>query len=365
MLRLFKTDATINIIKMNITYRQNLILNFIGEKKIAGNKKIKSYLDKKIGNLNRTTIIRDIDILLGFDLIKKEGMGRNIVYKLKKNNQIDRYINHQEYFKIDPDERNIHKNFNFNIFSLLSDNLLSKNEIANLEKLNNNYKKRINNLSPVIMKKEIERLTIELSWKSSKIEGNTYSLLDTEALIKENIKASGHTEQEVIMILNHKKALEYILHKKNIFKNINVSKIENVHSLVIGSLNIKRNIRKRLVRIIGTKYRPIDNQFQIREAMENMNNFINKKKIHPLIKSMMAVLLTSYIQPFEDGNKRTARLTGNALLLAYNYCPLSYRSVDVAEYKKATVLFYEQNNISYFKQLFIEQFEFAVKNYFG
>ncbi|MCK4744876.1 Fic family protein, partial [Candidatus Parcubacteria bacterium] len=255
-------------------------------------------------------------------------------------------------------------NFNFDIFNILPDNLFSKKEIINLEKLNNNYKRRISDLSPVIMKKEIERLTIELSWKSSKIEGNTYSLLDTEILIKENIKASGHTEQEAIMILNHKKALEYILHKKNIFKNINVSKIENVHSLVIGDLNIKRNIRKQLVRIIGTKYSPLDNEFQIKEALENMNNFINKKKIHPLIKSMIAILLISYIQPFEDGNKRTARLMGNALLLAHDYCPLSYRSIDVAEYKKATILFYEQNNISYFKQLFIEQFKFAVENYF-
>ncbi len=291
-------------------------------------------------------------------------MGRNVVYKLKKNNLMDRYINPQEYFKTDADERDVYENFNFDIFNILPDNLFSKKEIINLEKLNNNYKRRIIDLSPVIMKKEIERLTIELSWKSSKIEGNTYSLLDTEILIKENIKASGHTEQEAIMILNHKKALEYILHKKNIFKNINVSKIENVHSLVIGDLNIKRNIRKQLVRIIGTKYSPLDNEFQIKEALENMNNFINKKKIHPLIKSMIAILLISYIQPFEDGNKRTARLMGNALLLAHDYCPLSYRSIDVAEYKKATILFYEQNNISYFKQLFIEQFKFAVENYF-
>ncbi|MCK5460026.1 Fic family protein [Candidatus Parcubacteria bacterium] len=350
---------------MNITYRQNLILDFIREKKGAGNKEIKKYLDEKIGDLNRATIVRDIDILLNFDLIKKEGMGRNVIYKLKKNNLIDRYINPQEYFKTDADERDVYENFNFDIFNILPDNLFSKKEIINLEKLNNNYKRRISDLSPVIMKKEIERLTIELSWKSSKIEGNTYSLLDTEMLIKENIKARGHTEQEVIMILNHKKALEYILHKKNIFKNINVSKIENVHSLVVGDLNIKQNIRERLVRIIGTKYRPLDNQFQIREALENMNNFINQKKVHPLIKSMMAVLLISYIQPFEDGNKRTARLIGNALLSAYDYCPLSYRSVDVVEYKKATILFYEQNNISYFKQLFIEQFEFAVENYFG
>jgi len=77
------------------------------------------------------------------------------------------------------------------------------------------------------------------------------------------------------------------------------------------------------------------------------------------------MLLIAYIQPFEDGNKRTSRLMGNAVLLAHDICPLSYRSVKDSEYKKAVLLFYEQNNISYFKQLFIEQFKFAVNNYFG
>ena len=78
----------------------------------------------------------------------------------------------------------------------------------------------------------------------------------------------------------------------------------------------------------------------------------------------MALLLIAYIQPFEDGNKRTARLLGNALLIAHGFCPLSFRSIDEKEYKKAVILFYEQHNIRYFKQLFIEQFSYAAKHYF-
>ena len=74
--------------------------------------------------------------------------------------------------------------------------------------------------------------------------------------------------------------------------------------------------------------------------------------------------MIAYIQPFEDGNKRTARLLNNALLLANGECPISYRNANEIEYKKAIILFFEQNNISYFKKLFIEQYEFAVKNYF-
>lgn len=75
-------------------------------------------------------------------------------------------------------------------------------------------------------------------------------------------------------------------------------------------------------------------------------------------------MLLSYIQPFSDGNKRTARITSNALLIANAYCPLSFRSVNSIDYKKAMLVFYEQNNLYAFKQIFIEQFEFAVREYF-
>ncbi|HIU65177.1 MAG TPA: Type 1 glutamine amidotransferase-like domain-containing protein [Candidatus Enterousia avicola] len=75
-------------------------------------------------------------------------------------------------------------------------------------------------------------------------------------------------------------------------------------------------------------------------------------------------LLISYIQPFEDGNKRTARTVGNALLLAADYCPLSYRNADEIEYKKGMILFYEQNDWSYFKTIFTDQFRQGIEKYF-
>ena len=80
-------------------------------------------------------------------------------------------------------------------------------------------------------------------------------------------------------------------------------------------------------------------------------------------KALMAVLGLSYIQPFIDGNKRTSRLLGNALLLTENYSPLSYRSVDNRTYKEACLVFYEQNSIEPFKKIFIEQYIFAANNY--
>jgi Fic family protein len=76
------------------------------------------------------------------------------------------------------------------------------------------------------------------------------------------------------------------------------------------------------------------------------------------------LVLISYIQAFADGNKRTARIISNAILLNNKFCPISFRTIDSVEYKKAMLIFYEKNNINPFKQIFIQQFEFAVKTYF-
>ena len=142
-----------------------------------------------------------------------------------------------------------------------------------------------------------------------------------------------------------------------------VGRIEEIHVLLTKELGVERNIRHRRVGITGTNYTPLDNEFQIREALEATCQLINAKE-DVFEKALLALLLLSYIQPFTDGNKRTARITSNAILMARGYCPISFRTVDSIDYKKAMLMFYEQNNIAAFKQIFIEQYEFAVKNYF-
>jgi Fic family protein len=94
-----------------------------------------------------------------------------------------------------------------------------------------------------------------------------------------------------------------------------------------------------------------------------MCRLINRKE-NVFEISLLALVLLSYIQAFNDGNKRTARIVSNMILIANQYCPISFRTIDTVEYKKAMLIFYEQNNISVFKEIFIEQFRFAVKTYF-
>ncbi|KKQ40036.1 MAG: hypothetical protein US58_C0024G0007 [Candidatus Magasanikbacteria bacterium GW2011_GWA2_37_8] len=360
-----KNDAINNMTKSTIlNKRQEIILAFLEENKnplaIA---QIILKVDSSFKKTARITVIRDLNLLVKHGYITQYGKGRGVVYQLSVVYRSIKPIDIESYFKIDPDKREIQKNFNFEVFALLK-NIFNKEELAKLQMLNKIYQKNIKKLSPTALKREFERLVIELSWKSSKIEGNTYTLLETEYLLREQKEPKGHSKEEATMILNHKKALDFIRSHPAQFKKLSVPKIEDVHYLLTKDLSVARNIRQRQVRISGTAYTPLDNQFQIREAVQKMCEFVNNQK-NQFEKAFVAMLLIAYIQPFEDGNKRTSRVLGNAVLLALESCPLSFRSIDELEYKKAILLFYEQNNFSYFKELFINQFEFAVDNYFG
>lgn len=346
-----------------INKRQLNILYFLRKRKKTSNLDLKKHLEKEFGTISRSTIVRDINNLLNLGFIKRIGKGRAVWYEEKIADRILKYFDVQDYFKQTTDKRKIEFNrFNFEIFKNFK-NIFNRDEINELRQLNIVYKQRIKKLPSSIIKREFERLTIELSWKSSQIEGNTYSLIDTEILIKENKPAKGHAKEEARMILNHKKTLDYILDKKSDFKNISVGKVEDIHKLLVHGLNISTGIRKRPIGVVGTRYGPLDNKFQIRQALDKTVNTINKLT-NPFSKAITAILLISYIQPFEDGNKRTARLLSNAILLANNVCPLSFRSIEEADYKRAMVIFYEQNSARFFKELFVDQYRFAVENYF-
>ena len=269
------------------------------------------------------------------------------------------------YFDKDIDEREVQEMFNFDLIQevLPKVEIFTEEELSVLQDAHNTFLHNTEGMTEMEYRKEMERLGVDLSWKSSQIEGNTYSLLETERLLKDKQTASGKTKEEAIMLLNHKDALDFVLDVPDYLKEISVHRIEDIHSILTKELGVDRNIRHRRVGIIGTNYRPLDNEFQIREALEDTCTLINGKE-NVFEKAILALVLLSYIQAFTDGNKRTARITSNAILIANGYCPISFRTVDSIDYKKAMLMFYEQNNIAAFKKIFIEQFLFAVKTYF-
>ena len=297
--------------------------------------------------------------------IVAEGKARATRYRLSPQAQLLMPLNLDTYFALEVDERQVHSSYNFELINglLAETRLFSYKELAHLDALQDEFRQHVNELTDNEYRKEMERLGIDLSWKSSQIEGNTYTLLETERLLRESKTAEGKTREEAVMLLNHKDALSFVLDNPDYLKELTVSHIEDIHQLLTKDLSIDKGLRRHRVGITGTNYHPLDNEFQIREAMRDACKLINSK-YNIFEKALLTLLLLSYIQPFLDGNKRTARITSNALLIANDYCPLSFRSIDSIDYKKAMLIFYEQNNLYAFKQIFIEQFEFAVKEYF-
>ena len=316
-------------------------------------------------SISYATLKRILTKLISENYIETIGQGKATKYYISPTYKLIQPLNLDKYYEKEIDEREIKEGFNLSIITdvLAHQSVFTKGELSKLSELQEVYKKNVSQLSENEYKKELERLAIDLSWKSSQIEGNTYSLLETERLLIEKETAAGKTKEEAIMLLNHKEALDFIIDNPDYLNPLSVSKIEDIHSLLTKELLVERNLRKRRVGISGTNYRPLDNEFQISEALGNTCDLINMKD-SVFEKALLALLLISYIQPFMDGNKRTARIVSNAILMNDNHCPLSFRTVGAIDYKKAMLVFYEQNNISNFKDIFINQFEFAVNTYF-
>ena len=297
--------------------------------------------------------------------IETAGRGPATKYKLTPQAHVTMPLDLATYFNKDIDEREVQESFNFDLIRdvLPRVEIFTKEELEVLNAAQKEFEKNTEGMTELEYRKEMERLGVDLSWKSSQIEGNTYSLLETERLLKDKQTASGKTKEEAIMLLNHKDALDFVLDAPDFLKELSVHRIEDLHSILTKELEVDRNIRHRRVGITGTNYRPLDNEFQIREALEDTCTLVNGKD-NVFEKAILTLVLLSYIQAFVDGNKRTARITSNAILIANGYCPISFRTVDSIDYKKAMLMFYEQNNIAAFKKIFIEQFLFAVKTYF-
>lgn len=314
---------------------------------------------------NERTLKRIIAELVQSGDIQVEGKGKATRYSLSAQAHLMMPLDIDTYFIKDVDERTVQESFNFELIRevLPKVDLFTEDERSRLETAQAEFSGNMRTLSELEYRKEMERLGVDLSWKSSQIEGNTYSLLETERLLKEKQTAQGKTKEEAVMLLNHKDALDFILDCPDYLKELSVRRLEDIHSILTKELGVGSGIRRRRVGITGTNYRPLDNEFQIREALEDTCRLVNSKE-DVFEKALLTLVLLSYIQAFTDGNKRTARICSNAILIAWGYCPISFRTVDSVDYKKAMLLFYEQNNIAAFKKIFIEQYEFAVKNYF-
>lgn len=312
---------------------------------------------------SKMTLMRDLRNLQRNSLIVSSGKARATKYSLAEANPLLGFLDLEQYFSRGPDKRDVkHTSFNNKIFGSFGD-IFTKEEVSEFDKSATEFFKDMQKHPDTLQRKELQRFIVEFSWKSSQIEGNTYSLLETESLIENRSEATGHDKSEAIMILNHKDAFDHVLTYRPRFKEISLDEIFSIHAILSKDLSIEQGIRTRPVRITGTRYMPLIDQKELKKAMENLVKVADSVSC-PAERAFILLVGIAYIQPFEDGNKRTSRMISNAVLLAHDLPPLSYRSVDEIEYKRACIAFYERNSLYNLKHIFVEQFRFARENYF-
>jgi len=345
-----------------LSKKKQAIIDFVRANQPVDRSTIFNGVTVKMGD----STIRRLLLEMTPELIKTNGMGKARTYSISDAYELLVPVDLEAYYNLLPEERKARKSFNFDLIPkvLSKAELFTKEEMEHLNLLHDKYIKNIAPLTSSEYNKELEILTIDLYWKSGEIEGNTYTLLETEVLIKYKELAEGKKRDDAIMLLNHKDALDFIIAEPDYLKPMTISRIEDIHYLLIKNLGVERNIRKRGVGVGGTEYKPLSVEQQIAEAMQQMCDLVNATD-NIFGKALLSLVLLSYIQAFNDGNKRTARIISNAILMENGYCPLSYRSIKASDYKKAMLLFYEQNNITEFKKIFIGQYEYAVNKYFN
>ena len=349
------------MIKLDQKHRK--ILMIILERDAMQSSEIHTELVSRTGeDLSLVTIKRTLSDMVRGGAIVMAGSGRSTSYSISILGRIFAEVDAHAYCSIEPDRRYGISRYNFDLLSALPSDIFLDNESEILKNATEVYERRTRDLPEAIQKKELERLIIELSWKSSKIEGNTYTLLDTEKLILENKEAPGHDKKEAQMILNHKDAFNFIHENSAQFKTVTRKNLEDLHAILVKDLSVGLGLREKPVGVVGSIYQPLDNVYQITEAIDALSSTVSRILL-PYTKSLVALLGISYIQPFEDGNKRTGRLMANALLFSHGLAPLSYRSIDEIEYREAMLVFYELNSIIPFKKIFIGQYDFAAQNY--
>jgi hypothetical protein len=211
----------------------------------------------------------------------------------------------------------------------------------------------------------LARLLIDLSWASSRLEGNTYSRLDTQNLIEFGQAAEGKDAAETQMILNHKAAIEYIVDVAAEEK-IRPATIHALHALLSENLlndpSEEGSLRERPVEISGSSYTPTAIPQTIAEAFNRIVDNLNAIP-DPFEQALFAMAHLSYLQPFVDVNKRTSRLVANLCLIRANMCPLSFVGADDEWYVLGTLAVYEHRRTELLRDFFLPTYALSAARY--
>ncbi len=211
----------------------------------------------------------------------------------------------------------------------------------------------------------LNRLLVDLSWASSRLEGNTYTRLDTQRLIDFGQAAEGKDQREAQMILNHKAAIEMLVENVDeigfnayTFKNLHANLSENL----LGDPAMSGRLRTQVVEVKGTVFHPLS----IPQQIQGYFDMILRKASaieDPFEQSFFIMVHIPYLQPFVDVNKRVSRLGANISLIKNNLCPLSFVDVPEAAYVEGTLGIYELNRIELLRDVFAWAYERSAQRF--
>lgn len=214
-------------------------------------------------------------------------------------------------------------------------------------------------------KQILNRLLIDLSWNSSRLEGNTYSLLDTRRLIDFGQEAEGHGKREAQMILNHKDAIEFLVASAEDI-GFNRYTILNLHALLannlLGDPAAVGRLRHIIVGIDGTTFHPLEVPAIIEECFDQL--LATARAIDdPFEQAFFIMAQLPYLQPFDDVNKRVSRLSANIPLIKANLTPLAFSDVPGDLYARAMLGVYELNDVSLLRDVYLWAYERSAQRY--
>lgn len=326
-------------------------------------------------SIHKKTIQRRLKGLIEEGLVQKEGKGRNQKYYVNKNNNSVLAYSNKDKVSSTIGAYDINEDKNHPIFSSNALSLLSYLETPSYGRIKTSYQVNLiesyvpnqTQYVPDMVRKQLfqlgkrfdqtlaagtyakhigQRLLVDLSYHSSRLEGNTYSKLDTQNLIENGFTADGKIHEETVMIMNHKEAILFLIENADEIP-LSTFTIRNIHYLLAQDLlknpNACGRVREIEVKVGKSSYLPLNNPHQLTEHLALLLR--KAAQIDDAFEQSFFLLIhISYLQAFEDVNKRTARLTCNIPFIKGNLCPLSFIDVPQEDYFKALLYFYEKND---------------------
>lgn len=310
--------------------------------------------------VHKRSVQRQLNKLLDSGEVEKTGKGRATIYRainraqdaqsyLKQPSSSRRYVGYNHEFLAD-----YRPNTTFYLDEGHRKQLREWGQINPFEDPAGTYARKI-----------LDRLLIDLSWNSSRLEGNTYSLLETERLLLLGEPANDREAFETQMILNHKSAIEYMVDAADSI-TFDRRTILNLHALLSDFLlenpMDSGRLRKHSVAISGSTFIPLDNPYLLEEYFDEILGRA-ENIVDPFEQSFFALVHLPYLQPFADVNKRVARLAANIPFIKTNLSPLSFLDVQAQDYAHATLAVYELNDVSLLRDLYLDAYERSVQRY--